>query len=171
MGSSKALCLYRGETFAGRLARLFASDCGPVVIVTGAQASLTAPPALTVHNPLWAQGQITSLQAGLRAMAGAPAAFFCPVDCPAFESSTIVELWQSFTRQSALLTIPRFEGRRGHPVLVSQALFAEFLAVPADGQAREVVHAHRDQTHYVDVNDPGILADFDTPEALQSWGR
>jgi CTP:molybdopterin cytidylyltransferase MocA len=54
---------------------------------------------------------------------------------------------------------------------VARTLFGAFLEIPPDGQARTVIHAHRERTHYVDVEDAGVLADFDTPEALAEWRR
>jgi molybdenum cofactor cytidylyltransferase len=65
------------------------------------------------------------------------------------------------------LAIPRFEGRRGHPVCARRELIAEFLALPAEGQAKEVVHRHVDRTRYLDTFDAGVLSDIDDPEAYR----
>jgi molybdenum cofactor cytidylyltransferase len=75
--------------------------------------------------------------------------------------STVREVAAGWSGEA--LRIPRFEGRRGHPVLVSRALFAEFLALDATAQARDVVARHEAEIVYVDVEDPGILKDVDTP--------
>jgi CTP:molybdopterin cytidylyltransferase MocA len=64
--------------------------------------------------------------------------------------------------------------KRGHPVLAARSMAAEFLDLPPDGQARDVVHRYRSQTLYVDVNDAGIFTDVDTRkayEALKAHGR
>jgi len=68
-------------------------------------------------------------------------------------------------RAPAPLRIPRFEGRRGHPVWFSNALLPEFLALPAGAAARDVVTRHSGEIAYIDVEDPGILADVDDPSA------
>jgi len=68
---------------------------------------------------------------------------------------------------SAPLVIPRYRGRRGHPVLAARPLIPEFLALPPDGQAREVIHRHLGEALQVDTEDPGIVEDVDTPEAYQ----
>ncbi len=163
MGSPKARLEWHGETFAARLARVFGECCDPVLLVTGAIADLTAPPARVVHNPDWRLGQLTSLQAGLR-QAGAAASFFIPVDCPLVRPETVRALREAWSAApDAVFVIPRFGQRRGHPVLASPTAVRELLALPADGQAREVVHRYRGQTVYVDVEDAGILADVDTP--------
>jgi molybdenum cofactor cytidylyltransferase len=60
--------------------------------------------------------------------------------------------------------VPRYQGRRGHPVIFSSALFAELLAAPLDQGAKTVVHAHRDETLEIDTEDEGVTIDIDTPE-------
>ena len=43
----------------------------------------------------------------------------------------------------------------------------EFLALPENGAAREIVRSHAAQTEFLDVDDPGILADIDDPDAYR----
>ena len=67
-----------------------------------------------------------------------------------------------------LLRVPRHQGRRGHPIWFSRELIAEFLGLQAFGAARDIVRAHAAQTEFLDVDDPGILADIDDAAA---YGR
>ena len=160
MGAPKALLDYRGETFVDRLRRLFAAHCGQVLVV-GAPSS---PFAVDVVNPHPERGMLSSLQAGLAAVApGVDAALFTLVDQPAIDESTVGTMVQGWGGE--VLRIPRFEGRRGHPVLVARALFHEFLA--CEGTPRDVVSRHESEIVYVDVDDPGILLDADTPHDYQ----
>ena len=46
-------------------------------------------------------------------------------------------------------------------------LIQEFLALPPQGQAKEVVRRHADRTHYLDTADAGVLSDIDDPEAYR----
>jgi molybdenum cofactor cytidylyltransferase len=93
---------------------------------------------------------------------------FLPVDCPAPEPETVRLIVDAFhSAEGPLLVIPRHDGRRGHPVCARRELIAEFLALPAEGQAKEVVHRHADRTRYLDTFDPGVLADIDDPEAYR----
>jgi molybdenum cofactor cytidylyltransferase len=164
MGQPKALLTLNGETLLERVARTLGAIAEPVIVVTGAYPGLLSPiPA--VHNPDWEQGQLTSLQAGLRALnPRAPGYVFTPVDCALFEGATLDRMWQLFLLHRPLFVIPRQGGRRGHPVLFHASLRDRFLALPPTGEARQIVHAHREQTIYADVDDPGIHADLDTPE-------
>lgn len=172
MGRTKALLHYAGETFLDRLIRLFAVHCSPVIVVLGAhaaelRAALAAPqPAILVDNPEWPQGQITSLQCGLRALPpGVDAVLFTLVDHPAVEPATVAALTAP---PYPLLRVPRYGERHGHPLLIGRELIAEFLAVTRAGSARDVVHRHRAHTEYVDVADPGIVADIDDPAAFRA---
>jgi CTP:molybdopterin cytidylyltransferase MocA len=49
-------------------------------------------------------------------------------------------------------------------VLLSRLLLDEIAALPVSGSAKEVIRAHLDTGAVLDVDDPGILRDIDTPE-------
>ena len=170
MGFPKALLRYREETFLDRLAGLFAARCSPVIVVLGAEAErirVNGHPAATfVVNPNWARGQTTSMQCGLRAVPPeADGVLFTLVDHPAIAPATIDALLDG--PRAALLRVPRYHGRRGHPIWFSRDIVPEFLALPETGAARDVVRSHSAQTEFLDVDDPGILADIDDPEAYR----
>jgi molybdenum cofactor cytidylyltransferase len=90
-----------------------------------------------------------------------------PVDCPSAEAGTVQKIVGTLHSTESLLVIPRHEGRRGHPVCARRELIAEFLALPPEAQAKEVVHRHADRTHYMDTSDAGVLSDIDDPEAYR----
>ena len=172
MGSPKALLEFAGEAFLDRLIGLFARHCSPVIAVLGAQrdeirAALSRKEeALIVENPDFRLGQTSSMQCGLRALPpDADGVLFTLADHPAVRPQTIAALLAS--GPPAPLRIPRHLGRRGHPIFFSRALAAEFLALPVSVPAREVVTRHAAEIAYLDVDDPGILADIDDPEAYR----
>ena len=55
-------------------------------------------------------------------------------------------------------------------MLFDRAMFTELLDAPEDQGARVVVNADASRVSYVDVDDPGILLDLDTPEELARAG-
>jgi molybdenum cofactor cytidylyltransferase len=166
MGAPKALLDYQGETFVGRLVRLFAARCAPVVVVTGAAPDLPVPaPAHVVINEQWHEGQTTSMQAGLRAIPpDAEGVLFTLVDHPAVAPSTVDALLEA----SGRLRIPRFNGARGHPIWFGPELIGELLAVGAGGAARDVIRAHYPEATFLDVADAGIVADIDDRAAYEA---
>jgi CTP:molybdopterin cytidylyltransferase MocA len=74
MGRPKPLLVYQGETFLDRLIRVFGTCCSPVVVVLGHGAETIraglrrAAEAVIVLNENWANGQLSSMQCGLRAV-------------------------------------------------------------------------------------------------------
>jgi len=172
MGSPKALLEFQGETFLDRLIGLFSRHCSPVIAVLGAhRESIRAAlrrtgEAIIVENPDFRLGQITSMQCGLRAVPPqADGVLFTLVDHPGVQPATIAALLA--IDPSAPLRIPRYGGRRGHPIFFSKPLIAEFLALPDSAPARDVVARHAGEIAYIDVDDPGVLADVDDPEAYR----
>ena len=170
MGAPKALLEFRGETFLDRLIGCFAEQCSPVIVVLGYEADIiragvrSPGQARFVLNADYELGQFSSLQCGLRAVPPeAEGVIFTPVDHPNIEPATLARLIDS----GALIAIPQYVGRHGHPVLFSRALLAEFLALAPGDQARTVLHRHASQTRYIDVPDAGILDDIDDPEAYR----
>ena len=171
MGRPKALLEYRGATFLDTLIGLFSAHGSPVVVVLGAAAEEiragTTRPATFVLNRDYARGQTSSMQCGLRAVpAESEGVLFTLVDHPAASAATIDALLGGAGFQ-ALLRVPRYRGLRGHPIWFSRELIAEFLALPEGGAARDVVRRHADETEFLDLDDPGIVADIDDPAAYE----
>lgn len=169
MGSPKALLKYHGETFLDALIGLFAPRCSSVIVVLGAYAEAvreaTERSATFVLNPDYARGMITSLQCGLRAVPPeAAGVLFTLVDHPAVALDTIDALLHG----TAPVRVPRYRGRRGHPIYFASTLIPEFLALPETAAARDVVRAHAHETGFLDLDDPGIIADIDDAEAYRA---
>jgi molybdenum cofactor cytidylyltransferase len=172
MGTPKALLDYRGETFLDRLIRVLGAVCDPVIVALGYHADDIRAAAnghvRFVLNPDPSRGQLSSLQTALAEVpADAEGFLFMPVDCPAVGPEVVRHIVGVGLRGKDLLVIPRFKGERGHPVFARRELIAEFLALPAEGRAKEVVHRYADRTHYLDTFDAGVLSDIDDPEAYR----
>ncbi len=121
-------------------------------------------------NERWPLGQLTSLQCGIAALApDVPGCLFTPVDCPRVRPETIQALARALSDGSPppLVAMPRYDGRRGHPLGCSRELFAALLTLAPERSARDVVHAHPERTLFVDVEDAAILEDVDTPGDYQ----
>jgi molybdenum cofactor cytidylyltransferase len=124
-----------------------------------------------VDNPNWDQGQLSSIKAGIRAVApDASAALIHLTDHPTVKAETFAAVVDAYRQSKKPIVIARHGGRRGHPVLFDRSLFAELLDAPEDQGARVVVNADASRVVYVDVDDPGILLDLDTPEDLARAG-
>jgi CTP:molybdopterin cytidylyltransferase MocA len=165
MGRAKAFLPFRGGTFLSNIAGTLGQRCSPVIAVFGfdAQRCMQSAGPLGIHtveNPNYPLGMLTSLQAGLRAIPKpCDAALFTLVDHPAISLSTV----DALLRSRASIAIPRFENRRGHPVLIRRAIFEEFLREPPESKVRDVIDRHAAEIEYIEVGDPGISDDIDDP--------
>ena len=164
MGRPKALLPFRGGTFVSAIAVTMGERCAPVIAVFGFDAGrvMQSAPAgvVAIENPNYTLGMLTSLQAALRALPAAnDAALFTLVDHPAISLSTVDALLAS----DSPIAIPRFEGRRGHPVLIRREIIQEFLNEPATSKVRDVIDRHASAIDYIEVGDPGISDDIDDP--------
>jgi CTP:molybdopterin cytidylyltransferase MocA len=116
-----------------------------------------------VRNPDASRGQLSSLLAGLDALAAGPV-LVTPVDLPLVTPDTVRRLIDAWRATGAPIVRPERAGRHGHPVLFSESILAELRAADLAAGARPVIEAHRHQVVDVPVDDAGAFDDIDTPE-------
>jgi molybdenum cofactor cytidylyltransferase len=176
MGRPKALLPIDGVRFVEKIvSALKSTDVGNIIVVLGHNAEemrqkISDLPVTILINHDYKQGQLSSLQVAISHLEssskGSPVDGILVhlVDHP-YISATLVDLMiKRFYETKKLIVVPRFQGRRGHPVIFARALFSELLAAGPDQGAKPVVHAHRDDTLEIDTGDEGVLIDIDTPE-------
>jgi molybdenum cofactor cytidylyltransferase len=173
MGRPKAaLRLPTGATFVDAVVQsLVAGGIPGVVVVAGAhpdavRAAVTPGPAITVlHHPGWADGQLSSLLAGLEAVdaPGVEAVAVTLVDVPLVQPATIRTLVDAWRRSRAPVVRPALGDRHGHPVIFDRATFAALRAAPLEVGAKAVIAAVGPRVLNVATTDPGVLRDIDTP--------
>jgi CTP:molybdopterin cytidylyltransferase MocA len=134
-----------------------------------------------VVNRAWKRGMLSSAQAGLAAaLAYRPdAVLVLPVDHPAVRPATVASLgvvMAQAVRASAkpkvprsgaagfrYALVPRYRGRRGHPVALSSALAR---AIVKDAAAEHLSDAVRRNTRllgFLDVRDAGVVRNVNRP--------
>jgi molybdenum cofactor cytidylyltransferase len=172
MARDKALLPWRGSTFVESAMRALA-DTEIVIVVAGANAEQLTPVvnaagAYLVFNPDPEQGQFSSLRIGLWEVLkrGRDAAIITLVDRPAPERETVAVLKRAFldSPQHIWALVPQFEGRHGHPIVAGREMIEAFLRAPADSTARDVEHANQAHIRYLEVDDPLVVWNVDTPE-------
>ncbi|MEI8307611.1 MAG: nucleotidyltransferase family protein [Chloroflexales bacterium] len=174
MGQSKQLLEWRGRPLVRHVAEQALASrlmIGLVVVVGAAadavQAALAGLDGLViVQNPTYASGQASSLRTGLGALpATARAALVLLVDQP-FVTPALIDtiIVAHATDPDARAIIPYYRGRRGNPVLLTRAIFAELRLLEGDVGAREVLARHAGEVRQIAVDDPAVVSDMDTPE-------
>ncbi|MCE1246948.1 MAG: nucleotidyltransferase family protein [Firmicutes bacterium] len=120
-----------------------------------------------VFNPDPERGQLSSLIEALkyiksekRVTAGI---MMCLVDHPFVDVSTFQKIAETAAENPGMVVIPKYSGRKGHPVFFPSEIFEDLLESPLEEGARHAVNKNRDRLIVVDVDDPAILKDVDTP--------
>jgi molybdenum cofactor cytidylyltransferase len=169
----KLLARFRGTSLVRCVAQAALGSCAtPVIAVTGhraeeIEAALADLAIEFARNPSYAEGLSTSLKAGFRALPEqSEAAIVLLGDMPLVGSGVIdrlVDAWRASGRPSAL--VPISNGRRSNPVVLSRALASEIMDLEGDVGAGPLLRRRDDVAEYL-LDDPALLQDVDTPDAL-----
>jgi molybdenum cofactor cytidylyltransferase len=175
MGRAKAELSFgpTGETVLSRIvSTLFAGGVPEIVVVAGAHLDAVRramPPherrARVIEHPDWANGQLSSLLAGLRAIDDPllEAAMVTLVDVPLVSASTVDAVLRAWRRTRAPIVRPVDGERHGHPVIFDRAVFEDLRSADPRTGAKAVFALHRDRVLNVEVTDAGAFEDMDTP--------
>jgi molybdenum cofactor cytidylyltransferase len=180
MGRPKALLPIDGQTFIERIvAALKQTKVAKIIVILGhnareLEAKISHLPVQILINTDYKQGQLSSLQLAVRdlqADADCDGMLVHLVDHPYLAPALVQEMIRRFYETKKRIIVPRYHGKRGHPVIFSNTLFGELLSAPMAEGAKAVVNAHRDETLEIDTQEEGIAVDIDTPELYQQHVR
>lgn len=174
MGSPKALLSYQGRPFLEHLLDVSRhAKIGVRRVVLGADAEpiskeVQLAPEEIVINGDWEKGQLSSIHAALRSLpAQTDGIILFLIDHPLISAALVEELIASFYDSGKPIVLPVCDGRRGHPVIFSSALYEELLNASAETGARSVVWAHAGEIQAVRTNEEGCILNLNDPDTLQ----
>ena len=177
MGYPKPLLEIGSRTFIEQIAETMLAVVPRLVIVIGAhrervRAAIPSDKRIAIaENPNYSRGQLSSLKVGLGVVQPDSAGALVHLgDHPMVRAETFRAVVDSYNRTGKAIVIARHDGRRGHPVIFDRALFGELMSAPEEEGARYVVNADASRVTYVDLDDPGINLDLDTPSDLARAG-
>ncbi len=169
LGQPKMLLDWRGKPLIRHVAETaLAGGLDPLVVVTGAveqplRQALAGLPVSFTHNPVWAEGQSTSIRAGLLSLPeNIGSAIFLLADQPLITPSLLQQLAEQHAVSLAPVVAPRVAGRRANPVLFDRDTFPRLLELQGDTGGRAILGQY--PVEYVEWEDPHLLIDIDTPE-------
>jgi len=175
MGSLKPLLPLGDHTLIERAVQLFRGiGISRIVVVLGHEKEKILPVmdrlgVEPVINPRSNEGMFSSIQAGVRRLDHSCRAFFLlPADIPLVGVGTLQALWEAFQIGDAKVCRPVFQGRHGHPPLISSELIPAICDFGGQGGLRTLLARYRNLTREIEVNDPGILLDLNTREDYES---
>ena len=171
MGGPKALLTIDGESFLARAAaRLARPGVASVAAVLGYESDRVRresglPDALAlIENPHHVDGMLSSFLCGVdhAEASGADALLMCPVDHPWIDPATVDRVVGAL-EGGAVIAVPSWEGRRGHPTGFARGAWAALRAASPDRGARAVLAEHPDWIVHVE-GDAGCVEGVNTPE-------
>lgn len=111
-----------------------------------------------------ARGMGATIATGVAERSGAPGWLVLPGDMPLVQPETMLAVCAALDQHP--VAYAQCRGRRGHPVSFAAELYSELIQLNGDDGARRVMLRY--PAHGVDVLDPGVLLDIDTPTDLDA---
>jgi molybdenum cofactor cytidylyltransferase len=171
MGSPKALLPFQGRPFLEHLLEVTTHPkIGVRRVVLGPHAqpienAIRLKPDEVIVNADWELGQLSSIQAALRSLPPeTDGMLLCLIDHPLISPSLVDGIIEAFYATRAPIVLPVFQGRRGHPVIFSAALYEELADASLDLGARSVVWAHRAEVYEYLTSEEGCVVNLNDPD-------
>lgn len=117
-----------------------------------------------VHwNESYESGRSSSIRLGAQHLTDdSVATFISSVDQPV-RARTLRAMIDSFYKEGKSIVIPVHKERKGHPLLLGKSKFEDLRSVnEATEGLRQIIRTSKQEIHYVTVNDPSILYNFNT---------
>ena len=126
-------------------------------------------PAITVYNPDYKRGMLSSVQLGFRSLPeGTQAAVVVLGDQPSISHQVIDTIIDAYTRTTKGIVLPTYNKERGHPILIDMMYSRKIAALSPKRGLRELVYSHPDDVHEVPVTASSVLRDIDN---MQDYKR
>jgi len=111
-------------------------------------------------------GMGDSIAAGVRATADATGWLILPGDLPLIRSETLRAIALA---PASAVTVPMYQGQRGHPVRFAAACGPELLRLQGNNGAAPIFRAQAaiNSVAFIDVDDVGSVTDIDTLDDLR----
>jgi molybdenum cofactor cytidylyltransferase len=171
MNAPKMLLPFMGKTIIEKvIENVTGSDVDKTLVVLGAEHNLILKiiselPVKYCYNDKYRDGMLSSVKCGFRYLPeNIDAVIVFQGDQPMISTQTINTLIQSYRKSGAGITIPLFEKKRGHPILIDKKYRNEIEKLDPDEGLRSLSGKFHYDVVEVNVNTPEILRDIDTKE-------
>lgn len=171
MGRQKVLLPYRGITVIEHIVRQI-SEAGieETVVVVGherehIETCLQPYNVKMVVNSLYQNGMLSSVRAGLDAVSEDSRSVMVLLgDQPFVRAEILREVVNHAKGCDKGIVAPSFQGRAGHPALLSLGYRNEIMQCFDEVGLRGLYAAHPGDVEWVIVDDASVVEDMDTPE-------
>ncbi|GKX30036.1 molybdenum cofactor cytidylyltransferase [Vallitalea longa] len=116
------------------------------------------------YNEMSSKGMSSSLRCGLKESSNTDGYMFINGDQPFLTISTIKTLIKNFHERNESIIVPRYNGKRGNPVMFSSKWKEELMNVTGDIGGRNIIKNNPNDVYYVDIAKNICGMDIDTWE-------
>jgi molybdenum cofactor cytidylyltransferase len=172
MGTPKQLLPFGEQTILERVVdTLLTAGVGQVIVVLGHLADrvrtvLGDRPVQAVVNAAYRRGMLTSVKCGVQAIStDHNAVLFALGDQPQIDSAVVGEVISAYRTGDAGIVIPRYNGKKGHPIIINLPRYREAIVdLPDSAGLNALVQEYADDVRLIDVATEDIIHDIDVPE-------
>ncbi len=171
MGQQKLVMPFGKEsTMVSRVVNAMVDATVPdIVVVTGpdgaaVRSQLAGQPVQFAENPDVDRGMLSSIRIGLAATPDADAYIIALGDMPLITGPIVSTLMSKHNPAPNAITLPTYDDRRGHPVIIDAAHREAIHSQYDDVGLRGLMEEHPVHIQTVPLDTESILIDLDTPE-------
>jgi molybdenum cofactor cytidylyltransferase len=172
MGTPKQLLPFGERTILERVVdTLLTAGVGQVIVVLGHLADrvrtvLGDRPVQAIVNEAYRQGMLSSVKCGVQAIStDHNAILFALGDQPQIDSAVVREVIRAYRAGDAGIVIPRYNGEKGHPIIINLSRYREaIIDLPDSLGLNALMQEYADDVHLIDVTTEDIIHDIDVPE-------
>ena len=127
-----------------------------------------------IENDEFMSGMYSSIQKGVINLKKEIEAFFLmPCDIPVADEKILEDLKNKYTKCAKGILIPCYQGKKGHPPIISTAYARHIVQRNPNRGLREILHEFVHDTIFMNVDHEYIILDVNTPEQyddIQKYG-
>ena len=177
MGIPKGLLDYHGKPFLSyQIESLFEIGFTDIIVVSGKDTALyqenipELKKSTVIVNPQPERGLFSSIQSGLLRLKDKyqSGVFILPLDVPCPSKEVWNQLAVELSSSEANVSIPEFNGKRGHPVLLSDEFRQHLQTCSSDSRLDFEIRKQKElqKAKIISVNDKNITLNLNT---LEEW--
>ncbi|OYD13746.1 hypothetical protein CH333_10085 [candidate division WOR-3 bacterium JGI_Cruoil_03_44_89] len=174
MGTPKPLLTIGGSTFLNTIVRnLKRVGLKEIIVVLGYKAEEIRPHipegVRCVVNENYQRGQLSSLKVALNALSPDTDAFLMVLADYPMVSDATYRLIVDLLAKGTPIVLPKYKGKRGHPVGFSGVYISQLMNAPEDVGARFVIKKNIKSVVETPVEDEGVIVNINTREDYKKY--
>jgi molybdenum cofactor cytidylyltransferase len=171
MGPQKLLLPFGGKKVITHIVdELLASRIDQVIVVVGSdgaliEGELSQRSVGIVANPDYRRGMLSSVRFGIENLPSECSAVMAVLgDQPAISHELVDEMILKFGKTGRGILVPCYRGKHGHPLLFMVKYRDEIMTSFDETGLRGLLLAHPEDVFEMEVLNPSVLSDIDSPE-------